>query len=189
MRRHGFTLVELLVAMGSALLVATAAMLALSTSFRTWTRIATGGALLETHRGLYRLERDIASALPLPNLPLTGTSSTLTFPLERNDSLRISSWHIDGAHLIRRERAYRFDEEGDPNAPLPTTEVFRLPTHASFAYLPTLESPTPLREYTATATTNLPARIQISIGDLSRSIQPSLAPPPKDSIPPDPSAP
>ncbi len=161
MRRRGLTLVELVVALSVGALVAGAALAALSSAFSAWTRLAAGGALAETHRALYLFERDAAAALPLPDEPLAGDASSLSFPLERDGSLRVVAWSAEDARLIRREHPYRFGK-----APPPTddslAQTFRLPAPASFAY------PDGADSVAASSPTNLPASVRVTTGDISR---------------------
>lgn len=165
-RRLGLTLVELVIALSVGALVAAAALAALSSTFSSWSRLAAGGTLSETHRALFLLERDVASAHPLPDEPLTGDEASLSFPMERDNTLRIVSWTAEDARLIRREHPYRFGKE-EPVADDTLSQSFRLPASASFGYLPE-ETAEPLDAFTADCATNLPASVRVTVGDYSR---------------------
>ena len=177
MKRRAFTLVELLVAMVVGVLVAGSALLALSSSFSAWTRLASGGTLLETDKAMLRLERDISSALPLPDAPFSGEARSLALPLERDGSLRVATWSAEGSRLVRSERDYLFDGEAsfDGRAPdgtaLPVRlETYRLAGPARFAYQAT---PADERDgapsFTADCATNLPAAVLVCAGDHRRA--------------------
>ena len=176
MRRAAFTLVEVIVATAVAALVVSAAVLALSTAVAGRTPHAAGGGLLDADRALLRLERDIASAKPLPLVPFRGDASTLRIPLERGGRLVVADWSAEPPGLIRRERDYRFDDEAgydgresDGRATAPRVERHRLPSPAAFAFLAKAESGAAavealsLSEWTALTPTNLPASVEVRI--------------------------
>lgn len=184
--------------MATGLLVVGSALLALSSSFSSWSRIAGGGILLETDRAMLRFERDIASALPLPDCPFSGESATLTVPLERDGALRVATWSAEESLLVRQERDYLFDDEaafdghGPDGLPLPVrTERYRLPETARFSFegsggLPPASAGVrgPARSpsvvppsFVATAPTNLPRTVTLSIGDFIRHCPTRLSAP------------
>ena len=176
MRRAAFTLVEVVVATAVAVLVAGAAILALSSAFAGWTRLAAGGELLDADRALLRLERDVASAKPLPYVPFSGDASTLRIPLERGGRLVVADWTAEPPGLVRRERDYRFDDEAgydgresDGRATALRIERHRLPSPAAFAFLPNAKSGAApddsprSAEWTALTPTNLPASVEVRV--------------------------
>ena len=175
MRRAAFTLVEVVVATAVGALVAASAVLALSSAFAGWTRLATGGELLDADRALLRLERDLASAKPLPSAPFRCDASSLRIPLERGGRLVIADWSAEAPGLVRRERDYRFDDEAgydgresDGRATALRFERHRLPSPAAFAFLAQRESGAegdnaPSAEWTALAPTNLPAAVEVRV--------------------------
>ena len=194
----GFTLVELLIAMATGLLVVGSALLALSSSFSSWSRIAGGGILLETDRAMLRFERDIASALPLPDCPFSGDATSLTLPLEHDGALRVATWSAEESLLVRQERDYLFGDEaafdghGPDGLPLPVrTERYRLPETARFLYEGAGAPPPPSAgvrgparspsvvppSFVATAPTNLPRTVTLSIGDFIRHCPTRLSAP------------
>lgn len=181
MRHFGFTLVELLVAMATGLLVVTAALLALSTTFSAWTKLAAGGSLLETQRALLRLERDIASALPLPDAPFSGDTTTLSIPLERASTLAVASWSIQGSTLVRHETDYPISP-ATPLAPA-RIESFRVPSPIAFSFFATKDASEPLSAFTASTATNLPHRVLLSIGSFHRNAPTRLSSSPESTSP------
>ena len=181
---RGFTLVELIVAMGVGIAVSAMALIAVSAGFRSWTRLAAGGVLLETDRGFLRFERDISSALPLPDKPFSGDTSELTLPLERGGALRIVSWTVAPGRLVRRERDYLFDREAsfdgraEDGTSIPfRTESYRIPATARFAYHPAPDVSAE-ESFTADTPTNLPYAVSLSAGGFSRLCPARLSPPP-----------
>ena len=183
--KRGFTLVELIVAMGVGIAVSAMALIAVSSGFRSWTRLAAGGVLLETDRGFLRFERDVSSALPLPDAPFAGDASQVTIPLERGGALCIVSWTAaPDDRLVRRERDYLFAREAsfDGRAEDGTsiqfrTESYRIPAPARFAYHPAPDASAE-ESITADSPTNLPYAVSLSSGGFSRFCPVRLAPPP-----------
>ena len=175
MRREAFTLVEVVVATAVAALVAAAAVVALSSTFAGWTRLASGGALLAVDRALLRLERDVASAHPLPHVPFRGDATSLRIPLERGGRLVVAEWTAEAPGLVRRERDYRFNgeenydgREADGRATAFRVERHRLPSPAAFAYILHAESGADdhrVADCAAPAPNNLPAAIEVRIPD------------------------
>ena len=181
---RGFTLVELVVAMGVGIAVSAMALIAVSSGFRSWTRLAAGGVLLETDRGFLRFERDVSSARPLPDAPFSGDASELTLPMERSGALRVVSWTAAPGRLIRRERDYLFDREAsfdgraEDGTSIPfRTESYRLPAPARFTYYPTPDVSAE-ESFSADSPTNLPYAVSLSSGGFSRLCPARLAPPP-----------
>ncbi len=181
---RGFTLIELIVAMGVGIAVSAMALVAVSSGFRSWTRLAAGGVLLETDRGFLRFERDVSSALPLPDAQFAGDVSEVTIPLERGDAPRVVSWTAVPGRLIRRERDYLFDREAslDGRAEDGTsiqfrTESYRIPAPARFAYHPAPEASAE-ESFTAASPTHLPSAVSISSAAFSRLCPARLASPP-----------
>lgn len=184
MSRRAFTLVELLVAMAVGIAVAGMASAAVAAGFRSWTRLAAGGALLETECGFLRFERDIASALPLPDAPFTGTATEISLPIERGGTLRMIVWSAKPDRLARSERDYLFDAEAAfdgraaDGSSLPLrTESYRIPAPARFSFLPAQDAPA-VDTFTADSPTNLPYAVSLTAGDFSRACPARLSPSP-----------
>ena len=168
--RRGFSLVELLVAMAVGTLVAGAALVALSSTFRSWARLSGGGTALDTDRAMLRLERDVASALPLPDVPMEAERKSLRLAMERGGRLRVVAWEADGKRLVRHERDYLhgaeegFDGHGAGGRPVPEeTLAYRLPAEAAFSWDAAADA---LRVESAT---NLPPALTVTIPPFSRN--------------------
>ena len=172
MRRGGFTLVEVVVAASIGVLVAAAALTALAAVFRGWTRLASGGALLDVDRAMLRVERDVASAFPLPGASFEGAADRLRFPLERGGALFVVEWTAGPQGLLRTERDYRFDaelgfdgREDDGRTAALRNERYRLPGPAVFSYAEddSDEESEFADSWMAASPTNLPARVRFHV--------------------------
>ena len=188
MRRGGFTLVEVVVASAVGALVAASSLLALHAVFAGWTRLAAGGTLLQADRALWRLERDVAGARPLPGAPFVGSSGSLRFPQERGGALVVVEWTAAPGALRRAERPYRFDDEASfdgrdagGRAIQPRIERYRLPGTPSFSFPESAggsAAAEPATEWTAAVPTNLPRLVRATLpGIASRDMPCRLAAP------------
>ena len=180
-RRHGFTLVEVVIATSVGVLVAAASLAALSAVFRGWTRIAAGGRLLDADRAMLRVERDVAAAFPLPGAGFEGEPDRLRIPVQQGGALRVVEWSVVPEGLLRSERDYRFEgesgydgREDDGRSTALRTERHRLSGLASFSYAasaPPDEAPAWTERWSATSSTNLPGSVRILLpGNLSRAM-------------------
>lgn len=137
---RAFTLVEFLIASAVGVVVALLAALALQSGFAAWARLATESrGSLEAARLLARIERDIASSLPLLDKSFEGMPDALrtTRLIAADDAAHPGTpvqveWRFDAAAatVVRSERRL-----GDPDEATIRNEEFTPVPSLRFAYM------------------------------------------------------